>query len=400
MLDNIKDAIEDIKNGKMVIVVDDEDRENEGDLIMSAQLADYDSVNFMTKEAKGLICVPLEEEKARHLGLNPMVDDNSDTYKTAFTVSVDHASTSTGISVADRLATIKALSDVSSKKEDFKRPGHIFPLIAKKGGVLRRNGHTEASVDLMKLAGLEPTGVICEILKEDGTMARLEDLRKFADKHNLKLVSIADLIEYRKANEKIVTLESEALMPTQQGNFILKAYKNTIDDKEHMAIVKGDLKGKENVKLRIHSECFTGDILGSLRCDCGDQLKDAMRRIEEEGEGVIIYMRQEGRGIGIYNKLKAYNLQDDGMDTVEANVHLGFDPDMRDYTLAGEIIKDLGIKSVELMTNNPDKIEGLRKNGIEVVGREGIYTELNEKSIRYFNTKIEKMNHIPKTICK
>lgn len=395
MLNNIKEALEDIKNGKMLIVVDDEDRENEGDLIIPAQMATYESINFMAKEARGLICVPIEEEKAKRLALHEMVQNNTDELKTAFTVSVDHISTSTGISISDRLATIKALANPLSKVEDFKRPGHIFPLIAKNGGVLTRNGHTEAAIDLARLAGLEATGVICEILNDDGTMARLPQLKVFAQKHNLKIISIADLIEYRKNLESIVTLESEAIMPTKYGDFILKAYKNTLDDKEHMALVKGDVENKENVKIRIHSECFTGDILGSLRCDCGNQLQEAMRRIEEDGSGVIIYMRQEGRGIGIYNKLKAYNLQDKGLDTVEANVHLGFAPDLRDYTISSAIIKELGIKSVNLLTNNPSKIKGLENNGIKVDRREGVYTELNSKNLEYFNTKVNKMKHIP-----
>ncbi len=389
MFSKIEDAIKDIKAGKMIIVVDDEDRENEGDLVMASELANYDAVNFMTKEARGLICVTITDERSKKLNLRQMVDSNTDSHGTAFTVSVDHTSTSTGISVGDRLKTILALG--SKEVEEFKKPGHIFPLVAKEKGVLERTGHTEASVDLALLAGLNPSGVICEILNEDGTMARLPELVKFAKKNNLKIISIEDLVEYRKKN--ILRLASEANMPTKFGNFILKAYENDLDKKEHMAIVKGNVKGKEGVKVRIHSECFTGDILGSLRCDCGNQLEETMRRIEEEGEGVVIYMRQEGRGIGIYNKLKAYELQDEGYDTVEANLHLGFDPDLRDYYLASAIIKDLGIKSIKLITNNPSKIDGLRKYGVEVEEREGIYTELNSKNRKYFQTKIEKIQH-------
>ncbi len=389
MFNKIEDGIRDIKAGKMVVVVDDENRENEGDLVMASELATYDAVNFMTKEARGLICVTITKERSKKLNLRQMVDKNTDSHGTAFTVSVDHIKTSTGISIADRLKTILALG--SERVEEFKKPGHIFPLVAKEKGVLEREGHTEASVDLAMLAGLNPSGVICEILNEDGTMARLPELLEFAKKKDLKLISIKDLIKYRRKNT--LRLVSEANMPTEFGNFLLKAYENDMDKKEHMAIVKGSVKGKEGVKVRIHSECFTGDILGSLRCDCGNQLKEAMKRIEKEGEGLIIYMRQEGRGIGIYNKLKAYELQDEGYDTVEANLHLGFDSDLRDYYLASAIIKDLGIKSIKLMTNNPSKINGLRKYGVEVEEREGIYTKLNSKNKKYFETKIEKMEH-------
>ncbi len=389
MFDKIEDGIRDIKAGKMVVVVDDENRENEGDLIMASELATYDAINFMTKEARGLICVTITKERSKKLNLRQMVDKNTDSHGTAFTVSVDHIKTSTGISIADRLKTILALG--SERVEEFKKPGHIFPLVAKEKGVLEREGHTEASVDLAMLAGLNPSGVICEILNEDGTMARLPELLEFAKKNDLKLISIKDLIKYRRKNT--LRLVSEANMPTEFGNFLLKAYENDMDKKEHMAIVKGSVKGKEGVKVRIHSECFTGDILGSLRCDCGNQLKEAMKRIEKEGEGLIIYMRQEGRGIGIYNKLKAYRLQDEGYDTVEANLHLGFDSDLRDYYLASAIIKDLGIKSIKLITNNPSKINGLRKYGVEVEEREGIYTKLNSKNKKYFETKIEKMEH-------
>lgn len=394
MLDRIEDAIEDIKQGKPVIVVDDEDRENEGDLIIATETASYEAINFMAKEARGLICVPVEEELAHRLNLHPMVKDNTDNHGTAFTVSVDHIDTTTGISISDRLKTIKSLIEDTAEKEDFRRPGHIFPLVAKKGGVLERRGHTEGAVDLAKLAGLKPSGVICEILNDDGTMARLPELKVFAWKHGLKLISIEDLAKYIDKRNRLVQLESEARMPTKFGNFKLRAYKNNIDQKEHMALVKGDVYGKENVMIRIHSECFTGDILGSSRCDCGNQLQEAMKRIEKEGQGVILYMRQEGRGIGIFNKLRAYNLQDQGMDTVEANLHLGFQDDMRDYLLASEIIKELGISSVKLLTNNPRKIEGLKKYGIKVEEREGLYTELTNESKKYFETKVEKLDHM------
>jgi len=394
MLDNIKDAIEDIKQGKMIIVVDDENRENEGDIVMAADMVSYDAVNFMAVNARGLTCVPMDSIRAKELKLNQMVGNNTDPHGTAFTVSVDSKDTTTGISIRDRVQTIKDLADRNKGADDFNRPGHLFPLVAKDGGVLIRNGHTEASVDFARLAGLKPMGVICEILKDDGTMARLDDLKIFAKKHNLKLVSIEDLIKYRKENDVLVNEVAVAKMPTQWGKFDLHAYENCLDDKEHIALVKGDVKGKEEVLVRIHSECFTGDVLGSRRCDCGSQLHKAMKTIDEKGEGVILYLRQEGRGIGLYNKMKAYNLQDEGLDTVEANEKLGFEADLRDYVLGSQILKDLGVKSVKLMTNNPKKIEGLKSYGIDVVQRENIEITPNEENKRYLKTKKDKLDHM------
>lgn len=398
MLDNIKDAIEDIKQGKMVIVVDDENRENEGDIVIAADMVSYDSINFMATHARGLTCVPMDKKRAKELKLNQMVGDNTDPHGTAFTVSVDSKETTTGISIRDRVKTIKDLADKNKGANDFNRPGHIFPLVAKDGGVLIRKGHTEASVDFARLAGLKPMAVICEILKEDGTMARLDDLKIFAKKHNLKLVSIEDLIKYRKANDILVNEITVVKMPTKWGEFNLHTYENCLDEKEHIALVRGDVKNKEEVLVRIHSECFTGDVLGSRRCDCGSQLHRAMKTIDEKKEGVILYLRQEGRGIGLYNKIKAYKLQDEGFDTVEANEKLGFESDLRDYVLGSQILKDLKIKSVKLMTNNPKKIEGLQSYGTKVVERKSIEIIPNEENKRYLKTKKEKLNHMLKEV--
>lgn len=394
MFSKIEDAIEDIKQGKMIIVVDDENRENEGDLIMAGELATYDNLNFMAKMGRGLICTPLSPQLALDLGLHPMVSNSTDPHGTAFTVSIDHKSNTTGISIEDRLNTIKALCAENSIPSDFRRPGHIFPLIAKAGGVVERPGHTEAAVDLAKYAGLKPVGVIVEILKEDGTMARVNDLVEFSKEYDLKIITIESFIKYRKEKELEVKIHSEARMPTKYGNFRLIGFENNFDDKEHLALVKGDVKGKESVKLRIHSECFTGDLLGSLRCDCGDQLQETMRRIEEIGEGVILYMRQEGRGIGLYNKLRAYNLQDEGYDTVEANLKLGFADDERDYRVAAKMIEALGIKSISLITNNPSKVEELKKLGVKIVDREKIIVEYHNENKHYINTKVSKMGHM------
>lgn len=397
MIYTIEAALEDVKKGIPIIVVDDEDRENEGDLFVAAEKANYDAINIMTKYAKGLMCTPLSVEYAERLYLDQMVANNTDAKCTAFTVSVDYKyDTTTGISVGDRLLTIQKLADKSSHPNDFSRPGHIFPLTAKNGGVLERDGHTEASVDLCKIAGLAPVGVICEILKDDGTMARMDDLEIFAKEHNLKIITIADLIKYRKRTEQLMKVEVVANMPTDNGTFKMVGFENNIDGKEHIALVKGDVKGKEAVSVRIHSECFTGDILGSLRCDCGSQLKTAMKRIEKEGQGIILYLRQEGRGIGLINKLKAYNLQEQGLDTLDANLHLGFEGDMRDYAVAAQMLKALGVKSVKLITNNPLKINGLREYGMEVVEREEIEIEHNKVNRLYLKTKKERMGHLLK----
>ena len=397
MIYKIEDVLEDIKNGIPLIIVDDENRENEGDLFVAAEKATYESVNLMATYARGLTCTPMSTEYAVRLGLDPMTARNTDAKCTAFTVSVDaKEGTTTGISIADRLTTIKKLADINSVSSDFTRPGHIFPLIAKDNGVLEREGHTEATVDLCKICGLTPVSVICEILKDDGTMARMDDLEIFAKEHNLKIITIADLIKYRKRTQELMKIEVVANMPTDNGTFKIVGFENHIDGKEHIALVKGDVAGKEGVTVRIHSECFTGDILGSLRCDCGSQLKTAMRRIDKLGEGIILYLRQEGRGIGLLNKLRAYNLQEEGMDTLDANLHLGFGADMRDYAVAAQMLKALGVKSIKLLTNNPLKINGLEEYGIPVVEREEIEIEHNKVNKVYLKTKKERMGHLLK----
>ena len=397
MIYKIEDVLEDIKNGIPLIIVDDENRENEGDLFVAAEKATYESINLMATYARGLTCTPMSTEYAIRLNLDPMTARNTDAKCTAFTVSVDaKEGTTTGISIADRLTTIKKLADINSVASDFTRPGHIFPLIAKDNGVLEREGHTEATVDLCKICGLTPVSVICEILKDDGTMARMDDLEIFAKEHNLKIITIADLIKYRKRTQELMKIEVVANMPTDNGTFKIVGFENHIDGKEHIALVKGDVKGKEGVTVRIHSECFTGDILGSLRCDCGSQLKTAMRRIDRLGEGVILYLRQEGRGIGLLNKLRAYNLQEEGMDTLDANLHLGFGADMRDYAVAAQMLKALGVKSIKLLTNNPLKINGLEEYGIPVVEREEIEIEHNKVNKVYLKTKKERMGHLLK----
>lgn len=390
----ILEAIEDIKNGKMVLVVDDEDRENEGDLIMAAEKVTPQAINFMATHARGLICTPMAGELLDRLYMGQMVFKNTDNHETAFTVSVDHIDSTTGISAYERAYTILKLVDENSTGDDFRRPGHVFPLRSRIGGVLRRSGHTEATVDLAVLAGLKPAGVCCEIMNDDGNMARMPELIEFAKKHDLKIISVADLIAYRGKYDNIVRRVAETKLPTKYGEFKLIAYENDVDDQCHLAIVKGDISGKENVLIRVHSECLTGDALGSLRCDCGEQLNTAMEMIEKEGQGAIIYMRQEGRGIGLANKLKAYALQDQGMDTVEANVALGFAPDMRDYGIGAEIMADLGLSTIRLITNNPAKRVGISGHGITITDTVPIEVESNKFNAKYLSCKKLKMGHV------
>ena len=393
----IEDAIKEIKEGKIIIVVDNPDRENEGDLLMAAEKVTGEAINFMAKYGRGLICMPVEEKRLKKLKIGPMVEKNTDNHETAFTVAIDHIDTTTGISAFERALTIQKVLDESSKPDEFRRPGHVFPLIAKKGGVLERNGHTEAAVDLPKLAGLKGAGVICEIMKDDGTMARTSDLIKFANEHNLKIITIKDLIEYRRKMEEKETLVErvvETKMPTRYGDFKMFGFINKLNGEHHVALVKGEINEKNEVLTRVHSECLTGDALGSKRCDCGEQYDAAMKRIAEEGCGILLYMRQEGRGIGLINKLKAYSLQDKGFDTVEANEMLGFPADMRSYDVAAAILKDLGVSKVNLMTNNPRKIDGLERYGIEIVNRVPIKMNHNEKNEFYLQTKKEKLGHM------
>lgn len=394
MFNTIEEAIEDIRAGKMIILVDDEDRENEGDIIIAAEKCTPEAVNFMATHAKGLICMPMSGERLDELEIPAMVLENTDNHQTAFTVSVDHVTTTTGISAHERAATIKALIQGESKPADFRKPGHIFPLRYREGGVLRRTGHTEGSIDLAKLAGLYPAAVICEIMSADGTMARVPELLEFAKVHNIKIATIADLIEYRRRKEKLVIRVEDTKLPTKYGDFKAVAYESLLDGQGHLALVKGEWTEDEPVLVRVHSECLTGDVFGSNRCDCGDQLKMAMTMIENEGKGVLLYMRQEGRGIGLVNKIRAYKLQDNGRDTVQANLELGFPEDLRDYGLGAQILVDLGVRKMRLMTNNPKKIKGLEGYGLEVVERVPIEMELKPENARYMQTKKDKMGHL------
>lgn len=394
MFDPIEEAIYELMQGKMVIVCDDEDRENEGDFVALAEKATPEVINFMIKHGRGLVCTPITEERARQLELMPMVDHNTDPHGTAFTISVDYKTTTTGISAHERSATILALIDEQAKGTDFKRPGHIFPLVAKDGGVLRRAGHTEAAVDLARLSGAKPAGVICEIINEDGTMARVPDLRKIADEHDLKMITIKDLIQYRNRKDKLVNREVEITLPTEYGTFKAIGFSNIMDGKENIALVKGEINPDEPVLVRVHSECLTGDVFASLRCDCGPQLHAALEQIEKEGKGILLYMRQEGRGIGLLNKMKAYKLQEEGYDTVEANEKLGFAPDLRDYGIGAQILRDLGVRQMKLLTNNPRKIKGLKGYDLEVVDRVALQLPHNSDNERYLRVKQEKLGHL------
>ena len=390
----VEQAIEDIKYGKMVVVVDDEDRENEGDLIVAAATVKPEDINFMAKYAKGLICTPIDGKRLDELNIGQMVVNNTDNHETAFTVSIDAYNTETGISAFERCQTIRLLLDPTAKPASFRRPGHVFPLRSVEGGVLRRTGHTEATTDLARLAGFYPAGLCCEIMADDGHMMRTPELKEFAKEHGLNIITVKSLIEYRKRTESFVKQVADVDFPSRYGHFRIKAYESTLDGKCHIAVVKGDVEGKKNGLVRVHSECLTGDALGSLRCDCGDQLATALKNIEKEGEGVVLYMRQEGRGIGLANKMRAYELQDKGADTVEANVELGFAPDLRDYGIGAQILSDLGLTSIRLKTNNPAKRAGLEGYNLEIVERVPLVVKANKFDKRYLSVKKVKMGHL------
>ncbi|PNL91175.1 bifunctional 3,4-dihydroxy-2-butanone-4-phosphate synthase/GTP cyclohydrolase II [Aerococcus viridans] len=390
----IEDALAALQAGQIIMVLDDENRENEGDLICAAEFATTENINFMATHAKGLICQPMSQEVASRLNLSPMVDDNTDPHTTAFTVSIDHKETSTGVSAVERGLTMREAANPASQPSDFNRPGHVFPLVAKENGVLERNGHTEATVDLMKLAGLNPVGVCVEIMRKDGTMMRQAELLEQAEKWQMPVITIKDLQDYRRATETHTHHESTAKMPTKFGEFTIHTFVNDIDNQEHVALVKGDISGKKNVLTRLHSECLTGDVLGSNRCDCGEQLHEALRKINEAGQGVLLYLRQEGRGIGLINKIKAYQLQEEGLDTVEANHALGFPDDLREYHTAAQMLAELEVASIDLMTNNPDKIAQLEASGIQVANRVSIEMAANPDDENYLITKKVKMGHL------